>query len=234
MIVVDAFLPETDGLALCRDLRDDREVGPSRPILMLTNTRPTLSEHRSAMRCGVWEFLEEPLHDEELTGRVAAYARAGREDGGSPPPPPRDETGLYTREGLARRARELAVQAFHHHAGMACVMLAPAREQDGPRVGQRLAAVARRSDAVARMGPSEFAILAPGTDARGAVLMARRVAHEVAAAPDGPPPELRAGYDAVPNLRHTSLAPRHMLERAHAALVKARAVARGEWIRSYE
>ncbi|HEX9611578.1 MAG TPA: diguanylate cyclase, partial [Gemmatimonadales bacterium] len=218
--------------ALCRTLRDDPEVGPSRPILLITNSRPTLSEHRSAMRCGVWEFLVEPLHAEEITGRVDAYVLATMDTAGASPAPLRDDTGLYTREGLARRAKELAVQAFHHHAGFACVMLA-ASEHDSRLVARRLQAAARRSDAVGRMGPSEFTILAPGTDARGARLLAQRLAKHIRAG-DGTPPDVRVGFDAVANIRQASLEPRHMLDHARTALAKARSSARGEWIRAFE
>jgi PleD family two-component response regulator len=231
VMVIDAFLAETDGLALCRTLRDDAEVGPSRPILLITNSRPTLSEHRTAMRCGVWEFLVEPLDAEEVTGRVDTYVLATTD--ARRRAPLRDEQGLYTPEGLARRGRELAVQAFHHHAGLACVLLATAREQDASVVAQRLRHVARRSDVVGRVGASEFAILAPGTDARGARLLAQRLAKAMGTA-DRAPPELRVGYDAVADVRRAPLEPRRMLDRAATALRRAREAAAGDWIRGYE
>ncbi|HXF95285.1 MAG TPA: response regulator [Gemmatimonadales bacterium] len=235
LILVDAFLPETDGLALCRSLRDDPEVGPSRPIVLITGSRPTLAEHRSAMRAGVWGFVVEPFHADELTGKVDGYLLATLElEKTAPEGPLLDESGFYTAEGLARRARELALQAFNHHAGFACVVLAPAQERDAQRVARRLKALARRSDAIGRVGPAQFAIVAPGTDARGAVLMAERLAREIAAEGDGPPPQLRAGYDAVPNLRRAPLEPRHLLERATAALARARVSGRGAWIRGYD
>ncbi|MGH7699544.1 MAG: response regulator, partial [Gemmatimonadales bacterium] len=119
VVLVDRHLAQTDPLALCRSLRDDPEVGPSTPILMITGDRPNLAEHRAAIRAGVWEFLVEPYHPDELTGRVDAYVLALMDLRKTAAGPLTDATGLYTTDGLARRARELAMQAFHHHAGMA-------------------------------------------------------------------------------------------------------------------
>jgi PleD family two-component response regulator len=230
VILVDAFLPETDSFALCHSLRDDPDVGPSRPMLMITGSRPSLLEHRSAMRAGVWEFLVEPLHQDELAGRVDAYVVTTLEPPQAAPALLTDDTGLYTAEGLARRAKELARQAFHHHAGLACVVLSAARDEDAPRIAPGLRAAARRSDAIGRLGPTEFAIIAPGTDAHGAVLLAQRLARAMRAEDA----ELRAGYDAVPNVRFAPLEPRHMLERARHALALAKASRQPDWIRAYQ
>jgi PleD family two-component response regulator len=216
VILIDAFLPEEDSFALCRELRDDPDVGPSRPMLMITGSRPSLVEHRSAVRSGVWEFMVEPLHPGELAGRVDACVLSAMEARQRARVPLMDDTGLYTAEGLALRARQLARQAFHHHAGLACVVLRAARPEDAPRIARGLKAAGRHSDAIGQIGPAEFAIIAPGTDGHGACRLAERLAREIRAGDDAAP-ELRAGYDAVPNVRFTPLAPRHLLERARMA-----------------
>src|SRR5438132_186587 len=63
-----------------------------------------------------------------------------------------------------------------------------------------LRGTARRSDAIGRVGPGEFAVIAPGTDRAGAVLLAERLARGVKTLA-GATPGLRAGYDAVGNAR---------------------------------
>ncbi|MGH7701253.1 MAG: GGDEF domain-containing protein, partial [Gemmatimonadales bacterium] len=113
-------------------------------------------------------------------------------------------------------------------------VLAPARPADAGRVARRLKAVGRRSDAIGRIGPTEFAVVAPGTDARGAVLLAERLAREIRGGGDGPPPDIVAGYDSVPNVRFAPLEPRHMIDRAQTALARVRTQGRGAWIRGYE
>jgi PleD family two-component response regulator len=184
VILLDQSLREADTFELCRTLRDDADVGPSTPILMTTAVPPTSYTHRAALRSGVWEFLLRPMHEEELRARVDTYVLAATERGMVDAAGDRDtETGLYSAAGLARRARELTLQAFHHHGGLACVVLAPTRETDVLRVGRYLKECGRRSDAIGRIGASEFAIVAAGTDARGAVLLAERLVREMTAAP---------------------------------------------------
>src|SRR6266550_1310510 len=65
-----------------------------------------------------------------------------------------------------------------------------------------LRGTARRSDAIGRVGPGEFAVIAPGTDRAGAVLLAERLARGLKTL-TGATPGLRAGYDAVGNARYT-------------------------------
>ena len=101
------------------------------------------------------------------------------------------------------------------------------------RVAQLLEATGRHSDAIGRVGPTEFAVVAPGTDARGAVRLAerfRRAMSAAASAEAAPAVELRAGYDAVGNARSALVQPRDLLARASRALHEAQA--EGQWIRA--
>src|SRR5256885_350837 len=149
------------------------------------------------------------------------------------------------------RARELVSDAFRRHAPLACVALAvelvpqdanPARLAAPPvavaYAAHVLQARGRTSDAIGRLGRSEFAILAPSTAPEGAALMARRLTQALETAgprPAGLPPLLvRAGYEAVADLHATPLAPDRLLEHAGAALVQARAAGNGERIRAYQ
>src|SRR2546428_9046129 len=96
-----------------------------------------------------------------------------------------DLTGLYTAVGLARRARELIFQASHHNTSAACVVFAPVLEGEPSVelvrvVGRTFQAGGRRSDAIGRVGQGAFAVVAPASDAVGAVKLVqpfRRASH---------------------------------------------------------
>ena len=96
------------------------------------------------------------------------------------------------------------------------------------RVAKALKTSGRQSDAFGRIGPNEFAIIAPGSDAQGAMTLAARLLQAVEGGtgePGDPAPRVRlhAGYDAVPNARYAPLGPEDLLARAVRALRRARA-----------
>jgi PleD family two-component response regulator len=241
LIVLDESLVDADALETSRALRDDPLVGPSTPILLVTTGQAVTIDHQRALRAGVWEFLPHPFNPEEAATRLHGYVlhklaveRARREQA------VQDDAGLYTTRGLALRAQELTLQAFHHGAALACVALGPLSESTGDGaaavqlVARVLRASGRRSDAIGRIGPSEFAVVAPGTDGVGAVLLAQRVARAVRAAAGAEPPPLRAGYDAVGNTRYTPIEPKNLLARATSALRLAKGEAAANWIRAFD
>src|SRR5213593_1821454 len=217
VIVLDESLVDADPLETSRALRDDPLVGASTPILLVTTGQAVTIEHQRALRAGVWEFLPHPFNPEEAAARLQSYV-------------------LHKRE-VERARRE---QAFHHGAALACVALAPVPDgtTDGAEavqlVGRVLRTTGRRSDAIGRIGPSEFAVVAPGTDGVGAVLLAQRVVRAVRAACGTEPPALRAGYDAVGNTRYTPVEPKNLLARATSALRLAKGDAAANWIRAFD
>jgi len=241
VIVLDESLVDADPLETSRALRDDPLVGASTPILLVTTGQAVTTEHQRALRAGVWEFLPHPFNPAEAAARLQTYVlhrlEVGRAQGGQVV---QDEAGLYTTRGLALRAQELTLQAFHHGAALACVALAPVGDgtADGAGAVQLVARVlcasGRRSDAIGRIGPSEFAVVAPGTDGAGAVMLAQRVAKAVRAASGAEPPALRAGYDAVGNTRYTPVEPKNLLARATSALRIAKGEAGANWIRAFD
>ncbi|MGH7751720.1 MAG: diguanylate cyclase domain-containing protein, partial [Gemmatimonadales bacterium] len=141
-------------------------------------------------------------------------------------------TGWYSRQGLARRAQELAQQAFRQHAPLACVVFAfaepaaPGGSHDPAPLVLRGCARAlnddgRGSDVVGRLGPGEVAILAPATDVDGAFLLARRLSSSLEGAARTAEPKsavrLRAGYDAVANVGYAPTDPVALILRAATA-----------------
>ena len=238
LVVLDESLSDMDAFAATRALRDDDHVGPGTPLLLISGQRPSSPQHHTALRAGVWEFLRHPFNAEEVAAKLDTYVllkldsdRARRETSIA------DAAGFYTVRGLALRAQELTLQAFHHAQPLACVALAPVTTAGQNTVAVDLLAdvlrgTARRSDAIGRVGPEEFAVIAPGTDRAGAVLLAERLARGVKTLA-GATPGLCAGYDAVGNARYTPIEPKNLLSRATTALRAAKGQGGPNWIQGF-
>src|SRR5678815_6180520 len=93
-------------------------------------------------------------------------------------------TGLYNMRGLTRRAKEIGSEAFRRREPVACVVIAPDTEVEEPteptdeetlrltdQIGILLRQTGRASDAIGRLGLSEFGVIAPGTGPEAALRM---------------------------------------------------------------
>jgi PleD family two-component response regulator len=230
LIILDTDLPDRDGFEVCRELRADRHISASTPILMTSPGHPSRQKRLEALRAGAWDFIGSALDGEELPLRLDAYVRAKQEVDRTREESLLDElTGLYNIRGLARRARELGSQSFRQREPFACIALTPvmndASELD--EVGEsevisRLAAVLREtgrtSDAIGMLGPGVFAVVAQGTDPAGAVRLAERMALAASEALRERAMSVAAGYDAVPNYHDAPIEPSDMLMRASMAM----------------
>src|SRR5436189_190640 len=113
VIIVDADLPDMPGVELCRLLRADPRVLSSTPLLLAFRDHASREQRIAALRAGAWECIAPPHEADEILLKIGAYVRAkldadrARAEGLLDP-----MTGLYNRQGLARRARELGSQAF--------------------------------------------------------------------------------------------------------------------------
>lgn len=252
LIIIAADLPDEPGVELCRGLRSDPRITSATPIFLTLPEPATREQRLAALRAGAWECVAPPHDPQELMVKANAFVRAKcdadrtRAEGLLDP-----QTGVYNRQGLARRARELASQAFREHDALACVVLA--LDHDGGGLGvesetaeavgrgvQLLHSTARRSDVIGRLGPSEFAVLAPGTDASGARRLAERLAGslQAAVAPQAgiaavPAAGVRFGYEAVANVGYAPIEPVELLVRASAAVRTGKAEG-GGWIRRFD
>jgi diguanylate cyclase (GGDEF)-like protein len=260
LIVIASVLPDMDGIELCRALRAGGGISRSTPIFVTFGEAATREQRLAALRAGAWECLAPPHDTEEILLKANAYVGAKREADRARSEGLLDPaTGLYNRQGLARRARELGSQAVREHAALGCVVLAVdiaagpagARGDDVARAVacwvSALNAEARLSDVLGRLGATEFAVLAPGTNAAGARRLAERLSAIIEAnagpAPEGGEPtrpfatrpvvQVRCGYDAVANMGYAPIEPIELLTRASAALRTGRAEGRGP-IRGYE
>jgi len=239
VIIVDADLSDQAGVELCRALHADPRITTSTPILLVAGEASTRERRLAALAAGAWDCIAPPHDADEILLKVQAYVRAkldadrARSEGLLDP-----LSGLYNRQGLARRARELGSQAFREHGALACVAVALDLEQDSAglaaeetdgaavvRCVNALKSSPRLSDIVGRLSALEFAVLAPGTDAAGARRLAERLTqsiHTRTTPPDAahaaPGVRVRCGYEAVANMGYAPIEPVELLVRASAAL----------------
>lgn len=259
-IMLTDTLPDADVLDLVRRLRADAAVPQEKPVIVIATGPVSRARLVAALRAGASDMWGLPMDTEELVLRLDALLRAklaaerAREEGLVDP-----ATGLYNQRGMAMRARDLASQADRRHAPLACLVLAPAlpaadTRRDQPAAAAQLDAavdamtralkqVSRSSDAVGRLGPAEFAVLAPDTDAQGAKQLGARLGSAIERTGTAPglarPLRLRAGYHAVGDFHTAGLGGLDLLARATSALRAAEAGGppggTGEaWIRSFE
>ncbi len=246
VILLDTVLPDREGLDVCRELRHDPLVANT-PIIIVSPDHVTRTERIEALRAGAWDLLGAPLDAEHLLLKVETFARTkvdadrAREDGLLD-----HATGLYNLRGLARRAQELASQASRQSAGFACVVFAPAfgdggsgseandqaMEEAVDQLATAFRTAGRQSDAIGRVGPTEFAVVAFGTDATGSVKLAERLR---AAILGGAVKrfQLRAGYCVVPDSRQRPADAAATVLRASAALRQSHGDPAGNWIKPF-
>lgn len=188
-IILDMALPDLGGRVVCERLRRDAHIALNVPILLTTSAVISRSEKLAAYAAGAWEICAEPLDVEILLPKLDAFVQAKlaadriREETLVD-----DETGLYNARGLARRAREIGGEAIRRNDAIACVAFSTERELgdaelDSSESSRMMAETvtrvcqgsARLSDAIGRVGPNEFAIIAPGTNEEGAERLVARL-----------------------------------------------------------
>src|SRR5713226_3669900 len=124
-IFIDAVLPDMSGLELCRLLREDPRITPATPMLITTPHSPTREQRLAALRAGAWDCIGRARDPDELVLKLEAAMGAKRDadraraEGLVDP-----SSGLYNRQGVARRAVELGSQAFRQRSALACVVFA--------------------------------------------------------------------------------------------------------------
>src|SRR2546426_1792503 len=125
LIIIGGDLPDMPGIELCRELRGDARITHGTPIFLAPPEPLTRERRLAALREGAWECLSPPHDSDEIVLKANAYVRGKLESDRTRAEGLLDpQSGLYNHQGLARRARELASQAFREHSALACVALA--------------------------------------------------------------------------------------------------------------
>jgi DNA-binding response OmpR family regulator len=70
LIILDIMLPDTDGLTLCRQIRDEFDV----PIIMLT-ARGEVADRVLGLELGADDYLSKPFEPRELVARIQSVIR---------------------------------------------------------------------------------------------------------------------------------------------------------------
>jgi PleD family two-component response regulator len=255
LVILDAQMPDMHGTEVCRTLREDPRFSPAVPIIITTAGPSGRAQRLEAYRSGAWEFLGQPLDGEALLLKLHTFLKPKQEVDRILDENLLDHsTGLYNMRGLSRRAREIGSEAYRRHHPLACVVFSPdvdlgsegeaASQEVARRLAERIGEVVRGSgrisDATGRVGPAEFAVIAPATSSEGAERLVERLGASMeAAAPvdlNGVPQRvrLRAGYCAVPDFSQAEFDTIEMLLRATTALRHVRANPTAGSIRSFE
>ena len=246
-IVIDEQLPDGDGHTLCRNLYEQDLISPSTPVFLALSRSPTRRDRLAALRAGAWACLGDPLDAEELVAALGVYVPAKLDADHARTTGLVDEmTGVYNVRGLTRRAQELGADAARRRTGLACILLAPDTESGEPplalvrRIAATLRSATRHSDAIGRLEPAAFAVVALDTDAGQVRRLAERLATAILSKPDGrsdaqPPAfRLRAGFHGVANFRTASIDAAELMLRATAALQRARSDLPDAWLQGYD
>ncbi len=237
VIILDAQMPDLHGVEVCRQLRADPRFSPTVPIIITTAGPSGRAQRLEAYQAGAWEFLGQPLDGESLLLKLDAFLRAKLEVDRVHDESLLDQvTGLYNMRGLSRRAREIGSEAFRRRHALTCIVFAPESPALGDAttesvatklaaaVGEALRKAGRSSDAIGRLGPLEFAVIAPATGPEAALKLVDRLRETVETHPvpmnGGAPASvgLRAGYFAVPDFHDANVDATEMLLRATTAL----------------
>ena len=253
IVIIDSRMPDADGLEVCQQLREDPRFSPATPIIVTSSGPAARAQRLAALRAGAWDYFTQPLDGEVLLLKLWTYSRAKQSADSM-----RDEslldggTGLYNIRGLARRAREIGAEAYRRRDPLSCVAFAPTVGTDSSapdpeelalRMAMHLGDVCRVSgrvsDAIGRIGLTEYAIIAPGTDADSAVHMIERLRASIAKAPFSnggtvQVMDIRAGYCAVDDFSTVSIDAVEMLFRATTALRHLRDDSNTRYIRSFD
>jgi PleD family two-component response regulator len=230
-VILDVRLPDLDGFEVCRQLYKERHIVAGTPVLLTTSDPINRPQQLNGLRVGAWDFMSQPLDGDLLLLKLHTYIKSKREADDLRQEALLDSaTGLYSSRGLVRRAREIGAESLRRGGSLACLAFTPETPHEevtirlAEHLGGILGRTARVSDATGRLGQSEFAIVAPGTDSAGAVRLAERIRDAVASHPmqttesEREVVTVRAGYCAVADFSVSSVDALEMLVRAASAL----------------
>lgn len=236
-LLVDYRMPDMSGADICATLRADVRFPLTVPLIVMAAGTDSRAHRVEAYRAGAWEVCGEPLDVEVLLHKLDRFLEAKffadqvRDQSLVDP-----DTGLYNLRGFARRAREIGADVARRRDRISCLAFAPTHETLGDTDGGDdaegtlaiyLGGVCRRSvrlsDVVGRVGPAEYAVLAPATDEGGVTRLAARIQDALATTPlsvDGEerPVGLRMVQTTVDNLAEVPMDAMDLVHRATAAL----------------
>jgi PleD family two-component response regulator len=223
-VVLATDLEDPSGLELCRQLRADRAVSVSTPIVLTEPGTATRQSRIDALRAGADQLWSQPMDTEEFALRLAAGVRAKRDADHARSAALLDDRSMFWNQaGLLRCAEETLAQMARARAPLTIAVLDPvwpAARADwdlGDRVAVALRRSARHADAVGRLGAARFGLLAPRTSVAHAALLGERLLEGIRRDVPAAAEALRVG---LASLDDAAIAPpaAELLARATAAL----------------
>jgi diguanylate cyclase (GGDEF)-like protein len=201
LIILDVMMPVLDGLGACRLLKEDPSTRDI-PVIFLSALDDTDTKV-NALSLGANDYISKPFRVEELLARVAVAIRLKRErdllqesaeelrrraEAASEMSMTDALTGLLNRYGLQRALQRELSEARRYARPLSCLLLdvdffKAINDTHGHAAGDAalmqaarvLTESVRGSDVVCRYGGEEFLVLAPETDARGALSLAEKI-----------------------------------------------------------
>jgi two-component system, cell cycle response regulator len=207
LVILDVMMPVLDGLQACRLLKEDPSTRDI-PVIFLSALDDTDTKV-NGLALGANDYISKPFRVEELLARVAVAIRLKRErdllhenaeelrrraDAASEMSMTDALTGLLNRYGLQRALQRELSEARRYARPLSCLLLdvdyfKAVNDTHGHAAGDAalmqaasvLTESVRGSDVVCRYGGEEFLVLAPETDARGALSLAEKMRLAVSA-----------------------------------------------------
>lgn len=229
LVIVDFQLSDSTGCDVIRAIRREGPAAAATPCVILSSAPLTKADRRDCLEAGAWDIITPPIDSDDILLKARTYVEAKRRyDAATEQGLLDDETGCYNLKGLVTRIEEFSADAARWHRPLACVVVSypegSQRQAEGiPDLAGELRALLRTSDAVGRLPQGELAVLAPATDASGALRLAERIARRQPVDGNGDEThvdDLRIGVYAISGEDATGLqgAPEEVLSRAIKAL----------------
>jgi len=193
IVITDWEMPNLDGIALCRWLRE-QELSKYVYVIFLS-IRCGSDDMIRGLEAGADDFLKKPIDKGELLARLRAGARVLELESRLTLLAKTDSlTGLETRRTLFDSVAEKCASAVRQGNPLCCVLvdidhLQRINDVHGPRVGddvirrvgRTVLSGCRVSDAVARYKGECFAVLLADTGEEGALMWASRIRQAIGA-----------------------------------------------------
>ena len=191
LLLLDVGMPSLGGHELCRAVTAGN---PSPPPVIFLSARTQPADRVRGLQAGAVDYMTKPFDPHELRTRVAIALRTRRRMETLERDTAVDHlTGLLNRAQLDGRLEETVARTKRHGGDVACVLLdldgfsainddlGHAAGDDVLRaVSARLRESVRTEDSVFRYAGEEFCILADGSDAEGAMIVAETLLRVIA------------------------------------------------------
>lgn len=185
LVIVDESIGPMEAPELCGALQSG-PLSPSVPVVLYASDMTTEKLQSRVLQAGAWEVIREPIRAEYLLAalrrllhigrQVAGASASGAREGGEP------DAGLLTLTDLTRLLPRMEALAERSETSLSCAVVGltspPSGEARRGRsdIPARLCAShVRRADLCGRLGKGDVAIVAFGTDRRGAESLVRRL-----------------------------------------------------------